>query len=60
MKNEIYQIDLCPVEENGKWVVREEVCIDSDKWEEVEEYRFDTKELADAFIDRWIEKNWGI
>ena len=52
-----YQIDLIPHLEEGKWVVREEVCIDNDKWELCEEYHFETKELADAFIDRWIANN---
>lgn len=51
-----YQIDLIPSFESGKYVVREEVCTDNDKWELNEEYHFDTKAEADAFIDRWIAK----
>jgi hypothetical protein len=54
-----YQIDLIPQLEDGLWVVREELLLDDnpDKSEVVEEYRFKTKEEANAFIDRWIENN---
>lgn len=51
-----YQIDLTPSFEGGKYVVREEVFIRPNKWELNEEYHFDTKAEADAFIDRWIAK----
>ena len=51
-----FRIDLCPVEENGLWVVRQDVHIDGDKWEEVCVIEFGTEKEADAFIDRWIAK----
>ena len=54
---DVTQIDLVPTLENGLWVVREEICIDSDRWEEIEEYRFETKAKAVEFIDRWCERN---
>lgn len=53
----IFRIDLCPTLENGLWVVRQDVLIDGDKWEEVGELQFGTEKEADAFIDRWIAKN---
>jgi hypothetical protein len=52
----LFRIDLCPVQENGLWVVRQEMHIEGDKWEEVGEIQFGTENEADAFIDRWIAK----
>lgn len=55
--NRTFQIDLTPSFEDGKWVVREEICIDNDRWELCDEYHFTTEKSANDFIDRWIAKN---
>ena len=52
----IFRIDLCPTLESGLWVVRQDVHIDGDKWEEIGVLEFGTEKEADAFIDRWIAK----
>jgi uncharacterized protein YbbK (DUF523 family) len=54
--NRRFRIDLCPSLENGLWVVRQDIHIEGDKWEEVGEHQFGTEKEADAFIDRWIAK----
>ena len=58
MKTEkpVYQIDLTPTEENGLWIVRQQIQRGKDNWEETWELQFGTEEEADAFIDRWIAK----
>ncbi len=60
MNEPIYQFDLVPQFENGKWVVRESVLReDGDEIGEViEEYRFETEREADDFIDRWMAENY--
>jgi hypothetical protein len=55
-KKRLYRIDLCPTEENGLWVVRQDIHIEGDKWEEIGVLEFGTEKEADAFIDRWIAK----
>jgi hypothetical protein len=60
MNEPIYQIDLVPQFEDGKWVVRESVLEeDGDEvGEVVEEYRFEKESDADDFIDRWMAENY--
>jgi hypothetical protein len=60
MNEPIYQIDLVPQFEDGKWVVRESVLEeDGDEVGEViEEYHFKTEREADDFIDRWMADNY--
>lgn len=53
----LFRIDLCPVEENGLWIVRQDMHIEGDEWEEVGVLEFGTEKEADAFIDRWIARN---
>jgi hypothetical protein len=60
MNEPIYQIDLVPQFENGKWVVRESILRDDDEeiGEVIEEFRFETESAADDFIDNWMAENY--
>lgn len=60
MNEPIYQIDLVPQFENGKWVVRESILREDEDeiGEVIEEYHFQTESDADDFIDKWMAENY--
>ena len=53
----VTQIDMLPVKEDGKWVVREEVYDQQTGMaEQTVEHRFTNEADAQQFIDNWVGK----